>query len=340
MERDRKKREEFLLDFHLDQLADDDREWIEAELLRDAELRTKSDRLGSVLRPLDHWSVGQTPARLVDNILRAVEQPSAEKSSSRSRVSAGETYRPRSFFTLREVVAIAASIVLLMSVIIPGVSSARSRSQREACASNLGSVFRGLTLYEQSFGGSLPYAGSRPGTAWLPCDESGSACASNSRHPYLIARLNYAKPEDFVCPADKAGQPMRRDELALRDDFASAANMSYASLNLSGETPNLHPPGPLAYMSDRNPLFANARFNPGLDPAKANSPVHGKGSGQSVLFLDGSVRWMTTPIYGARRDNVWLMGDVREYVGTEAPTDQQDAFLIPGYPAGEPRKLD
>ena len=125
---------------------------------------------------------------------------------------------------------------------------------------------------------------------------------------------------------------MPADELANFQDFESCCNVSYASLNVAGENPTLRPRSQMAYMSDANPLFANARFDEGIDPSRANSSVHGRRAGQSVMFLDGSVRWMTSPIIGDQKDNVWLAGRLRKYNGTETPTDADDAFLIPGFP--------
>ena len=332
MEHNRKDREQLLLDFHLDQLDEEEHSWIEAELLRDAELRAKSDRLGEILRPLDHWTAGSAPTHLADKILRAVRDATTDQPTGAAPLEVGEAYRPRPFLNVRELVAVAASIAVLFTVLGPGLSSVRSRSQRATCASNLASVFRGVKLYQQAFDGSLPFAGSNPAAAWLPAARQ-HPFESNSRHPYLIARLSFARPEDFVCPACKMGTPMRADELAEYGDFLRACNMSYASLNLAGANPNLRPPSPIPYMSDSNPLFINARFDPRVDPTKANSPMHGRGAGQNVLNLDGTVTWMTTPIYGVSRDNLWLAGEIRSYVGIETPTRKDDAFLIPGYPA-------
>ena len=190
---DEKGREALLLDFHLDQLSNEDRDWVESELLRDAELRAKSDRLRKILRPLDHWTVAPAPTHLVDKILRSAESSPAQGATVPAESGAGEAYRPRPFFSLRELVAIAASIVVLVSVAVPGLTSVRNRAQRVACASNLGSIFRGVTLYQQAFGGSLPFAGSVPDAAWLPDGAQNRPYTSNSRHPYLIAKLSYAK---------------------------------------------------------------------------------------------------------------------------------------------------
>ena len=80
MAQNEQSREELLLDLHLGQLDDDRRSWIEAELLRDAELRAASDRLGQMLRPLDYWTVTPPPPNLADRILRSI-RGSIEESS-------------------------------------------------------------------------------------------------------------------------------------------------------------------------------------------------------------------------------------------------------------------
>ena len=118
------------------------------------------------------------------------------------------------------------------------------------------------------------------------------------------------------------------------DDFPAACNISYATLNLAGPTPNLRPTMPVAYISDANPLFIGARFNPAIDADRANSPAH-RGKGQTVLTLDGSTKWMTKPQYGPKRDNLWLIGGIRRYTGIETPTGD-DVQLVPGYPATDP----
>ena len=339
MESNNRNREDLLLDFHLDRLDGSDREWIEAELLRDVELRHKSDRLGQALRPLDHWSVASPTGNLVDRVLARVERESAPASPASPAVGMDQVLAsPRRSFVLpmKEVLAVAASIALLLSVLIPGIGSARAEAQRAMCASNLSSIFQGTFLYQQAFNESLPYAGTVSGSVWLPGVGNDRPYASNSRHPYLLAKFSFGpKPEHFICPADRGAVAMRADDLANYDDFASTRNNSYDSLNLTGESPNLRPGRAIAYLSDRNPLFRNGRFDQTVNPHTANSLVH-NGKGQVVLTLDGSARWITTPVYNASGDNLWMAGDIRDYQGTESPTASDDAQLVPGYPTTDP----
>ncbi|MGB2986455.1 MAG: hypothetical protein WBE26_11295 [Phycisphaerae bacterium] len=336
MPRDKLNLEELLLDWHLDQPDEEDRSWIEEELRRDEQLRAKSDRLGQILQPLDHWTVAPGRPNLADKVLAYVEGSTRDKSPVLPFPTEEGGYRRSPFLSLRELVAVAACILLLIGVFVPGVSGIRSRSHRAICASNLGSIFRGVTAYQQAFAGSLPFAGSCANASWLPGGAPDQPYASNSRHTYLLVKLDYGPSAgNFICPACRSGKPMREDNRVAYNDFARACNVSYASLNLAGPSPNLRPRTRIAYISDANPLFVNARFNESIDPDKTNSPAHG-GKGQTVLTLDGSVKWMTTPVYGPERDNLWLIGNIRRYTGVEIPAGDDDVQLLPGYPATDP----
>ncbi|UCC29416.1 MAG: hypothetical protein JSU86_14585 [Phycisphaerales bacterium] len=336
MEHDRDSVEETLLDWHLNRLDDEQRSWVEAELLRDSELRAKSDRLGQILQPLDHWRGAPAQLNLEDKVLAHVERSGQANRASPVLPMDGGGRGLFPFASLRDLLAVAACILLLIGVFVPGVSELRNRSQRAMCASNLGSISRGVSSYQQTFAGSLPFAGRPKGAYWLPAGARGKPYASNSRHAYLLVKFNYGPtPDDFICPGAKTGRPMRVDDLRAYDDFDSACNVSYAMLNLAGPAPNLRPVMPIVYLGDTNPLFVGARFNPSVDPDKTNSPAH-RGRGQTVLTLDGSAKWVTKPVYGRQRDNLWLIGNIREYTGVEALTRDDDVQLVPGYPATDP----
>lgn len=334
--------EELLLDLHLGRIGEHDRDWLKQELDRDAALRRKSDQLGRILRPLDHWSLPPMPDELIDRVLAHVGFPSFVEARAAARLTdqVPQKARHRGIslgVPLREFLAVAACIALLIGALVPGLAQVRYRSQRTMCASNLGSIFQGAKLYQAAFAGALPFAGNPAGGAWLPAGADEQRFASNSRHLFLLAKLNYGpKPAHFICPAQRGGEAMPVDSLAVHDDFESARNNSYDSLNLTAAHPILRPRGPIAYLGDRNPLFVGGRFDPSVDPDCTNSPAH-RGNGQTVLTLDGRTQWLTSPVYGPGSDNVWLAGDIRTYTGTEAPVRDDDAQLVPGYPQTDPQ---
>lgn len=330
MSSERPTTEALLLDLHLGRLEGDDRAKIEEQLKNDESTREKSECLGRLLRPLDFWHAGPPPANLVEKVLARVGSRAANNKVAPSK---------RIFLfpgRYRDVFGAAASIAILISIAIPVTSMVRGKSREVLCAANLESIYEGLSAYQQSHGDFLPFAGHSRGASWLPVSDGGTTFASNSRHPYLLLKHKFGpQAKNFLCPADANTNDAANVSAAADLDFPTAKSITYDSLYLGGETPNVRPPTTLAYMSDANPLFVGARFNDTLDPEKTNSPSHG-GKGQSVLSLNGRVQFAKTPIYGAREDNLWVIGGVKKYRGVEAPSRTDDAFLVPGYPGATP----
>ena len=355
MDNDKKRRFDALLDLHLDRLDDAERDELQQTLHEDPELRAASDRLRRVIQPLDHLSPAPAPEHLADRVMAHIGRaagrsdtlpfPAAETEPVSHRnatelTSAGlapQNMGARRLIPLREVIAVAACIALLVGVFVPGISSLRSGSQRAMCMDNLGSIYRGTTAYQASFGGSLPFAGRVPGASWLPAQQPGTPYASNSRHVYLLVKLDYGPTtDDFFCPCDRGSRAPDAPSVRGCNDFTRACSGGYASLNLSGRAPKFRSMRAIPYIADANPLFVNAKFDPTVDANRTNSRAHG-GQGQNLLTLDGTVQWMTTPQYqnGARSDNVWLIRNVREYTGMEAPTSPDDVQLLQGYPTAQ-----
>lgn len=325
-----------LLDWHLGQLDDETRSQMEGELKTNPSLRKKSDRLGQVLQPLDHWSLAPGSPNLTDKILARVDAERRNLTLEQPSVEDAGGVRRFPFGLSRNFIAAAACIALLVSLAIPSVSRFRANANRALCGNNLATVFRGVSTYQASFGGSIPYAGSVSNASWLPGAASKRPFASNSRHLYLLVKGNLGpQPKHFVCPGCSSSKPMEHRDGKPRNDFRQACNVSYASMNLAGSSPNLRPAPDVAYLSDGNPLFVRGRFDPSVDADRTNSRAH-RGEGQMVLFLDGSAKWTTSPVNGIDRDNFWLAGNIRNYTGVETPVGKHDAHLVPGYPSTDP----
>lgn len=331
---DRKKsQEELLLDWNLERLALEERAKLEEDLHQDSELRETNLKLCKILAPLDQWTISPAPTNLSEKILKKINMQKILPYVAPTPVTPQIGARGR-FFSMRDFVAAAACILLLVGVFIPGLSTIRDRSRQAACAKNLGAIYLGTTTYQQEYNNSLPYAGRIAGASWLPSVDRSIPFASNSRHAYLLAKHDYVETKDFICPCDQNSGPMNVADVDSYNDFISARNMSYDTINLSGLNPNLRPSKPVAYMSDVNPLFVGARFNESVNPETANSPAH-RGRGQIVLILDGSAQWLTTPYYGSQNDNLWMISNIRYYKGTESPIREDDVQLVPGSPKGQ-----
>lgn len=283
------------------------------------------------MRPLDLGATVSVPVSLADRILARVDstagQPKLTESSRRDGA--------RSFiWRYREPIAIAACLVALIGVMSPVLAEFRHRAQRTVCADRLASLFGATALYQDAFAGSLPYAGGRADATWLPSGPSDRPFESNSRHAFLLVKADFGvNPEQFVCPSDDRAVPAAVEAIANHSDFPRSTNVTYNALNMAGPRPQLRPARTVAYFSDPNPLFVRARFDATVDADHANSPAH-RGRGQTVLALDGTATWQKSPLFGAGRDNVWLIDDLRQYNGTEAPRRDDDAQLIPGFPEG------
>jgi hypothetical protein len=329
--------DELLVDYHMNRLDDRRREELEARFRSDKALHRRSLRLGRTLRPLDSWTVAAPPPGLIDRILERAHSGVFRAGRGRTPSwTAGRT-SSRRFMPLRELLAVAACLALLLSAMLPGLSRARSLSRRVECANNLGHVHRALGLYRTENMESLPYAGEVPGASWLPDGPEEAPFASNSRHLFRLLLADSAlSPDRLVCPFDDSAAPMTRGEVSRRSDFASSRNVSYDSMNLSGPSPNLRPSAMMPYLSDANPLFIGGRFNRSLEPESANSPAH-RDRSQTVLTLDGAVMTLTSPMYGgARPDCLWTIRGIDNYTGLETQREADDAFMIPGFPVPNP----
>jgi len=324
-----------LLDFHLERLDDAEREQVERRLAEDPGFAESSRRLGRLLKPLDYWQPGSHADRIADKVLAVIHNEQGRRIVRMDPELGGE-YRPR-FIPLRNLVAAAACVLLLIGVFVPGITTIRAQAQRTACASNLSTIFRGTALYREAFRRSLPYAGDLRPSAWLPGAAANRPYKSNSRHGFLLVKYGFGPtPRDFTCPSDENAEVMDVADFTAVDDFTRAANVSYDSLNLTGGEPTLRPQRNLVYLGDPSPLFKDARFDASVDPDTANSPAHGRG-GQTLMMLDGRATWARTPVIGPDADNIWLAGGLRDYRGVESRASDDDVHLIPGYPRTDPR---
>lgn len=324
-----------LLDFHLDRLGEADRRRVEQQLGEDSELLERSRRLGRVLKPLDYWQPASHAEHVENRVLQLIRQARGPRVIRMDPDHVGE-YRPR-FLPVRNLVGMAACVLLLIGVFVPSLSTIRARAQRTACASNLAKIFGGVGLYRAAFGDSLPYAGDLSVSTWLPGAEPNRPYQSNSRHSYLLIKYGFGPTaHDFTCPADRRAEVMDVPDFTAANDFARATNVSYDSLNLAGGAPTLRPRRSIVYLGDSNPLFNNARFDASVDPDTANSRAHGRG-GQMLMTLDGAVMWAPSPVFGPNADNIWLAGGLRDYRGDESRANADDIHLIPGYPRTDPQ---
>lgn len=289
-----------------------------------ADLRPRAERLMQVMGLLDHLPTESTGDLLVARTLQRVTEA---RQQDRYSQQIQTLTTPRSLLRWPELIAVAAVVLIGVSVALPWLSNVPSKANLAACASNLSANFNGLSAYASDYG-TLPVLQPSPSGEWMHVnefDEDGST-RSNSANQILAVKSGHLDMKDLACPENPhallALQPNMRD-------FPDSRKISYSIQNMFGaEKPRLGGPA-MAILSDRNPYFATGRFN--ARPRTGNiSPNHVRQDGQNVLFTNGSVSFVNSAMTD-QGDNIWHRGKVTQtdYNGTELPTDPFDAFLVP-----------
>lgn len=322
-----------LIDLQLGNLSPDERAELMKRIAQEPELAVQHEELTAVFDALD--SVRQLPpipADLVHNSLERIRQsPKARTAESHeTRRDAEATNIPFPFFarvnSIRDVLAVAATIVLLVGIGVPSVLRMRERNQRAACTANLARLGQGLAVYAAAFNDSLPFAYWGSDASWQS-PSAGVRRVPNRAHMYRLLRYgSVSDPSRFICPS-RADTPMTREQVRDNDDFIEARNVSYSYQNMAGVRPTLNDHPDLPIMADDNPLFDDG-LPLGLSYGRnANSRSH-RGAGQNVLTLSGRVRWKTDPNCGVDGDNIWTLFNVKIYTGREGPKSSSDSHLL------------
>ncbi|MBK9126574.1 MAG: DUF1559 domain-containing protein [Phycisphaerales bacterium] len=328
-----------LLDLYLGQLAADEELVLRSELLTDRGLAEQDDALRRVFAALEAPREVSTPSALAERVVARVRAagpvPRVVRPSDALTAAVERSGRPSvlRLTSLRDIISVAALIVLAVGVGVPGMIHLRERGQRVGCSTNLAQLGMGVQQYASTFNASLPFAGWSSHSSWQPTSEPGVVTVPNRRHAFLLlSRAYVADPRVFVCPGQR-GVPMPSEAVARSDDFLQDDNVTYSYQNMAGVRPTANDDPALAIMADENPLFDDgipifdARRLPWAKVESANSRAHG-GAGQNLLSLGGHVTWTTTPFAGVGGDNIWTLSDVTSYTGREGPDRATDSHLL------------
>ena len=214
---------------------------------------------------------------------------------------------------LRQAGAVAAVLLVGLSLLIPVMSKVRADAQAAHCRANLAKTGAGLAQFASDRQGEVPTA-SRFGPTFgalsaFVDDTPGDAAATSAIHLLTLPREGYLRAQQLTCSA-------AAPTLVMGGLYSTQAVQGTRALRLPTLT------GPV--MADTNPLYAlqdNRLVRlPGWD--KAASQNH-RGSGQNVLLADGSVVWALVPAVEAHdlQDNIWTH--------TDRADTGRDAFLVP-----------
>lgn len=332
--------DEALLDLHLGRLSAEERDHVLRRIHAEPTLASQHAALSGVFSALGLLrEIVPAASDLESRISARVAAAGSPLRVSRSAESrkpnvAWENDRVIRLHSIRDVMAVAAMIVLAIGVGVPGLLHMRERGQRTLCASNLAQIGRGLQSYGNTFGDNLPFAGWSAASSWRPTGEPGVALVPNRKHLFPLVRTQFVPTTALVCPSAK-DIAMPADQVRLRDDFLESRNVSYANQNMAGVRPSLRSDANLVVLADDNPLFSDGQPLLNLaaqklgitDAQQSNSRAHG-GVGQNILRLDGHTEWTTSPNCGVNNDNIWTLMHIAEYTGREGPMTSTDSHLL------------
>lgn len=318
-----------LVGYHLGLLDADGRARVEEAFESRESLEAACASLQSLLAPLDAETAPRPPKDLTQGILDRVE----ESRSAIPFVPAAAAERGRAggpFIAPRELVGLAAAILIFVGIFVPGYYTARGSARKVICANNLSMLGKGYAGYAETYGSQWPFAGLVPaGTPWARTDSRDQLYARNSRHVYRLFRGAFVPAAAFICPGRPGDIVFQAGDPNAYNDFPDARNNSYATNFVAGPwrqqmfLPNMPIAAGMTPLVDQDRRLIRGRA------VSANSLSHGRTGGQNVLHANLSVRFYNSPIVGGGHDDIYRLKGVQEYTGHERPQSRSDAFLIP-----------
>lgn len=258
----------------------------------------------------------------------------AEDSHRRLRIPVASGGGSR--WSWREIVTIAATLLLGTSVILPLLAAGDHQARRMACTGNLRDVAGALGQYANQYRDSMPIATASLGGGDQRWWNVGTA-ASNSANLYTLVRGGFSSLKALACPGNPVACTEMQDPHAI--DWKCLDEVSYSyQIQRGSANSRLSEPSRTAILADRSPVVRRAVTGGVIYPFE-NSSNHAR-SGQDVLFADGSVVWHSTPVL-SNGDNIWLPRGVENQIraammnsdptlkGVETPDSAADAFLGP-----------
>lgn len=313
--------------------------------------------LHSNLTPLESIRQDECPDILaeltVDRLMQAdLQYKSAEKvaattdinqllaAENEKNVEYVENYKPNfSKWRIAEIGVVAAMMLIVFNTMFPIFSNMRQKQYKGLCASNLGSIAQGLSMYQNSNDGHMPYVSMSDDAPWWKVGCQGEENKSNTRHYWLLVKGDYVDAANFVCPGRKGAVPVRltADRIQSLCDFPSRDNVSYSFKLITEDAATRRAEQVISVvMADRNPIFENisTKFDQDLFGKIALNErllkmmsINHSSLGQNVLLSGGSASFKDRRVI--LNDDIYTLRDQRFYSGNERPATSDDNFLVP-----------
>lgn len=318
-------------------LLDADREALDAWIMAGHDCsRTPASLHSRAQQHQNLASLTQCPidAEADDGLIERTIELARQSSQTESFVAAD--YRPTPSWSMRDLVSLAAMLLLASAVILPVLSNVRSNATQLACFNNLAAVGNAVGVYAGANRSSLPVATAGFSGTWI--NVGGKPEESNSANLYTLVRKGYTPLDKLACPGNPQSPTHERTPGAY--DWRNIDEISYSYSIMAGRGMTLSQPGrttKLVIATDRSPVILRVVRGEAIVP-EANSPNH-RGQGQHALFADGSSAWLGSPVLESG-DNIWLPRPIEQAIrearsrlglikGDEVPQSVNDAFVGP-----------
>ncbi|MBN1124831.1 MAG: hypothetical protein JXA82_07480 [Sedimentisphaerales bacterium] len=238
-----------------------------------------------------------------------------------------------------QVAAIAAVFLLISGISLPVFNNIRNNAWQMACTTRMGNLGAAFDSYAQDYDSRMPYVPVAAGSPWWKVGYQGERNESNTKHYYLMLKLGYINPDDFLCPGQKDTLRLMPGTIQDNRDFPSRQYISYSFLLRCETNAGQQIRGRILLASDRNPVFTSipsdvscfqkdnfSRIVINEILQKMLSPNH-RNQGQNVLWSDGSVKFLRDRIVDG--DDMFMINGISVYEGTEIPCSQNDIFVVP-----------
>ena len=326
------EQKQLLLDHCIGLASKEESEKAEALIYSNKEAAEVYANLKAVFAPLSCVESEKCPDDLVERtILRIGNHPNPGKQLTEllnAEQNKKAPFKIGFLSNFSEVVAIAASILLIAGILVPTFGYAKQRYFQQRCQASMGDVFDGYRSYVKDHDNQPPAVPKQAGARW------------DTANMYLLVKGGYVEPAKFICPSarnrkmDLSKYKAYIAEYSKYNDFPSRMYVTYSfAIRCTKTTGNgLICRGVL--MADRNPIFEElSKGNSGKivivlnkEQLIANSKNH-RGRGQNMLFGDGRVEFKKTRLISA--DDIFTLQDTDTYKGNETPSCTTDQFLAP-----------
>lgn len=321
--------QQLLTDYVLGRLAPEARQQLRQRIEGEPELGRLHDNIRNTFSALGLAIEVEPPADLVARTMARIRSArQTDALLAREQLTRRDVIRPT--FSIREIAAIAAIVLMIGGIFGVSFREADRRRRRVECAQNVSKIGAAVMSYANRNDGHLPST-MAPGDRWM--STPSQPAASNSRALFRLIADGYLQPPTFQCPA------VGGDSFAVKagmTDFPGGKFVSYSFQHSIGpkglwvEDKRLGPVREsMAILADSSPVFRDGRFNTeGL--ARQASDNHDQ-TGQNVLYLDIHVEFKAQSSVGVGGDNIFLVDGVTQYEGNEKPAGPTDSFLLPAY---------